>query len=252
MKKVFKWLLLVVLIAALGAVVAMLSIYLPQYLRLANHSTTGEARKYAQFIAYEGDSLYLQKFNEGSSNEHYLLKCKLYNFSNEDQTLVFRFWFKCDMDGDAATQDDILGKYMDYEVTIPKKSSPKFINPGEYEIYEILPEEFSFYDSVYLGFEVPYENFTNLSSGTTETYFTKIAINRVGFREVDGVKFTSFFDKCEYFYEITSFAGMLEIDWQGAFNGVIVALSCTGGVLVLCLIFAIVLFLPNKKKKEVE
>ena len=36
--------------------------------------------------------------------------------------------------------------------------------------------------------------------------------------------------------------------WQKAFTGVIIALSCTGGIFELCLIFTIIL-LPNKKKK---
>jgi hypothetical protein len=252
MKKVFKWLLLVVLIAALGAVATMLSIYLPKYLRLANYSTTGETRKYAQFITYNDDSLCLQKFNEGSSDVCYLLQGELYNYSNEDQTLVFRFWFTCDIDGEFVTRDDIRAEYIDYEITIPKKSSPNSANPGTYKIFETLPEKFDFYNSVYIGAEVPYESFTNLHSEEEEKTIVDVVINRDGFREVDGVKFTTVFDKCEYIHELTSFAGMLDIDWQGAFDGVIIALSCTGGVLILCLIFTIVLLLPDKKKKEVE
>lgn len=252
MKKVFKWLLFVVLIAALGAVIAMLSIYLPKYLSLANYSTTGEARKYAQFITYNEDSISVQKYNEGSPDKHYVLSAKVYNYSNEDQTLVFRFWFACDIDGEFTTQDDIQTEFFDYEVKIPKKSSPNTVTPGEYEIFEILPEKFNFYNGVDIGAEVPYENFTNISSEESETTIAQVVINREGFREVDGKQFTSYFDKCEYIHEMANFAGVLDADWQGAFNGVILALSCTGGVFVLSLIFTSVLLLPNKKKKEVE
>ena len=43
---------------------------------------------------------------------------------------------------------------------------------------------------------------------------------------------------------------IIKLSISKAFTGVIIALSCTGGILVLCLIFTIILLLNKKKKIE--
>lgn len=54
---------------------------------------------------------------------------------------------------------------------------------------------------------------------------------------------------CDTLSNNTDLMHSLDNNWQKAFDGVIIALSCAGGIFMLCLIFTIVLLLPNKKKK---
>ena len=57
-------------------------------------------------------------------------------------------------------------------------------------------------------------------------------------------------DLCEILSNNTDLMDSLDSMWQKAFTGVIIALSCTGGILVLCLIFTIILLLNKEKKIE--
>ena len=79
----------------------------------------------------------------------------------------------------------------------------------------------------------------------------EVLINKNGIRNVNGFEVTSEEDLCEILSNNTDLMHSLNNMWQRAFTGVIIALSCTGGIFVLCLIFTIILLLPNKKK-EIE
>ena len=52
------------LILSIGAIIAMMAIYLPQYKTYANYSTAHEDSKYDCFISYDDDSIEVVKNEE--------------------------------------------------------------------------------------------------------------------------------------------------------------------------------------------
>lgn len=242
MKKTFKWILFSTLILSIGAVIAMLAIYLPQYTKWANYSTKDYECKYNQFISYDDDTLEIVK-NEEFGTPLYTLNVRLYNLSNKDQTLTFRFWFTC---------TDTEGEYFDYvdkEITIPKAKNN--FDAGQID-YSCELYYFSHCSNVEYGAEVPFKYLTNISSTDNPEgshFVDEVLINRDGIRTVNGFEVTSEQDMCETLSTNTEMMKHIDSMWQSAFTGVIIALSCTGGIFVLCLVFTIILLLPNKKKK---
>lgn len=241
MKKTFKWILFSTLILSIGAVIAMLAIYLPQYTKWANYSTKDYECKYNQFISYDDDTLEIVK-NEELGTPLYTLNVRLYNLSNKDQTLTFRFWFTCtDSEGE-------YYEYVDKEITIPRAENNFDAGQIDYscDLYSL-----SHCSKVEYGANVPIKYFTNMSSTNPEvTHFVDgVLINRDGIRTVSGFEVTSERDMCEILPTNTEMMKNIDSMWQRAFSGVIIALSGTGGVFVLCLAFTIILLLPNKKKK---
>ena len=77
MKKTFKWILFSTLILSIGAVIAMLAIYLPQYTKWANYSTKDG---YNTFICYDDDSIEVVK-NEEFGAVPYTFNVRLYNLT---------------------------------------------------------------------------------------------------------------------------------------------------------------------------
>lgn len=247
MKKTFKWILFSTLILSIGAIIAMMVIYVPQYTKWANYSTKDG---YDTFICYDDDSIEVVK-NEEVGAVPYTFKVRLYNLSDKEQTLIFRFWFTC---------TDSQGEYYDYvdkEITIPKStnsfnSSERNYFAGSID-YSCELYQFSHCLDVKFGAYVPYEelNISGYSSTNPEALFKidDVLINRVGIRNVNGFEVTSEEDLCEILSNNTDLMHSLDNMWQKSFIGVIIALSCTGGIFVLCLAFTIILLLPNKKKK---
>ena len=250
MKKTFKWILFSTLILSIGAIIAMLTIYLPQYKTYANYSTSHKQSKYDCFISYDDDSIEVVK-NEELGAVPYTFNVRLYNLSDKDQTLTFRFWFTCtDSEGE-------YYEYVDKEITIPKAPINYDLSKHKYYAgsidYSCELYEFSHCTDVKFGANVPFGeiNISGFSSTdpNSSLIIQKVLINRDGVRKENGFEVTSQLDLCEMLDNNTDLMQGLNNMWQRSFTGVIIALSCTGGVLVLCLAFTIILLLPNKKKK---
>lgn len=241
MKKTFKWILFSTLILSIIAVIVMMAIYLPQYIKWANYGIKDYESKYNQFICYDDDTLEIVK-NEEFGTPIYTLNVRLYNLSDKEQTLTFRFWFTC---------TDSEGQYYDYvdkEISIPAAAGMFDTGTTNYscELYQ-----FSHCSDVQFGAQVPFKYLTNANSTEPEGTHTidGVLINRDGIRNVNGFEVTSEKDMCEVLFTNTETMQHIDSMWQGAFTGVIIALSCTGGIFVLCLIFTIILLLPNKKQQ---
>lgn len=255
MKKTFKWILFSTLILSICAVIAMLAIYLPQYIRCANYSTS---EGYSNFICYDDDSIEIVK-NEELGAVPYTFNVRLYNLSDKEQTLTFRFWFTC---------TDSEGQYYDYvdkEITIPSSTNHLDIASRDYFAgsidYSCDLYQFSSCLNVEYGAMVSDKYISNINTNSPgDIWIDGVLINTVGFRNIDGFDITTNQDMCEslennkdLLYLTDLDLNLVHSDWQGAFTGVIISLSCAGAVLLLSLIFTIVLLLPNKKqlnKKE--
>ena len=232
MKKTFKWILFSTLILSIGAVITMLAIYLPQYTKWANYSTKDG---YNTFICYDDDSIEVIK-NEELGAVPYTFNVRLYNLSNKDQTLTFRFWFTCtDSEGE-------YYEYLDKEITIPKAENS--YDAGQID-YSCDLYYFSNCLDVKFGANVP-SNEINIdgwssSSPNSSWGIDDVLINKVGIRNINGLEGTSQLDLCEALSNNSQLMNSLDNMWQGAFSGVIIALSCAGGIFVLCLAFTIIL-----------
>ncbi|MBE5758360.1 MAG: hypothetical protein E7345_05525 [Clostridiales bacterium] len=243
MKKTFKWILFSTLILSIGAIIAMMAIYLPQYTKWANYSTKDG---YNTFICY--DDVFVEK--DESALVKYTLNATLYNLSDKDQTLTFRFWFTCtDSEGDYAD-------YIDKEITI--SANPTTINDYSRGCTNYSCELPYFNDCLDVKFgasvspndlNIDWVNDMGDKESTISVGIYDVLINKEGIRVVDGLEITRKDDYCESLDSLISLTRSIDSMWQGAFTGVIIALSCTGGIFVLCLIFTIILLLPNKKKK---
>lgn len=245
MKKTFKWILFSTLILSIGAIIAMLTIYLPQYTKWANYSTKDG---YDTFICYDDDSIEVVK-NEELGAVPYTFNVRLYNLSDKEQTLTFRFWFTC---------TDSEGQYYDFvdkEITIPASTNHLNTAVRDYFAgsidYSCELYEFGHCSDVKFGAQVKDKYITNVNTDDAEReiLIDDVLINKNGIRNVNGFEVTSAEDLCEKISNNTDLMQSLDESWQKAFDGVIIALSCTGGIFVLCLIFTIILLLPNKKKK---
>lgn len=245
MKKTFKWILFSTLILSIGAIIAMLAIYLPQYTKWANYSTKDG---YDTFICYDDDSIEVVK-NEELGAVPYTFNVRLYNLSDKEQTLTFRFWFTC---------TDSEGQYYDFvdkEITIPASTDHLIMGQRDYFAgsidYSCELYDFGHCSDVKFGAQVKDKYLVDINTNNPESTISvnEVLINRNGIRYVDGWEVTSEEDLCETLSNNTDLMNSLNNMWQGAFTGVIIALSCTGGIFVLCLIFTVVLLLPNKKKK---
>ena len=244
MKKTFKWILFSTLILSIGAIIAMMAIYLPQYNTYANYSTKDG---HDTFICYDDDSIEVVK-NEELGAVPYTFNVRLYNLSNKEQTLTFRFWFTC---------TDSQGQYYDFvdkEITIP--GSTDVLNHSERDYfagsidYSCELYQFGHCSDVKFGAWVKVKYLTDMATSHPEgeTFVEDVLINKNGIRNVNGFEVTSEEDLCDALSNNTDLMHSLDGMWQRAFTGVIIALSCTGGIFVLCLIFTIILLLPNKKK----
>lgn len=249
MKKTFKWILFSTLILSIGVIVAMLAIYLPQYKTYANYSIADTNGRYDCFISYDDDSIEVVK-NEELGAVPYTFNVRLYNLSDKEQTLTFRFWFTC---------TDSQGEYYDYidkEITIPAATDTLNYAERDYFAgsinYSCDLYEFSHCTDVKFGAWVKAKYLTYVKADNPEAEFLveEVLINKNGIRNVNGFEVTSEEDLCERIHNNTDLMHTLDNMWQKAFDGVIIALSCTGGVFVLCLVFTIILLLPNKKKKN--
>ena len=175
----------------------------------------------------------------------YYLYVDLYNLSDVDQKLTFRFWFTGDIDGNVFTDDDKCVEYVDIEATIPKKVGTNI--PGMIDLQEHLPK-LSFYKDAVMGAYVSTEFF--IDSYSIDEIHCNVSINLEGFRPINGGEIgTTIFDKSDRICDSNFLVGVLDMYWQEAFDGVILALSVFGGIIILCLVFTVVLLLPNKKKK---
>ena len=244
MKKTFKWILFSTLILSIGAIIAMMAIYLPQYTKWANYSTKDG---YDTFICYDDDSIEVVK-NEELGAVPYTFNVRLYNLSDKEQTLTFRFWFTC---------TDSEGQYYDFvdkEITIPASTNHLDIAKRDYFAgsidYSCELYQFGHCSDVKFGAQVKDKYLVDINTNNPESNITinEVLINKNGIRNVNGFEVTSEEDLCEILSNNTDLMHTLDGNWQSAFNGVIIALSCTGGIFVLCLIFTIILLLPNKKK----
>lgn len=245
MKKTFKWILFSTLILSIGAIIAMMAIYLPQYTKWANYSTKDG---YDTFICYDDDSIEVVK-NEELGAVPYTFNVRLYNLSDKEQTLTFRFWFTCtDSEGQYYA-------YVDKEITIPSSTNHLDIAKRDYFAgsidYSCELYDFGHCSDVKFGAQVKDKYLVDINTNNPENTISvnEVLINRNGIRYVDGWEVTSEEDLCETLSNNTDLMNSLNNMWQGAFTGVIIALCCTGGVFVLCLAFTIILLLPNKKKK---
>ena len=245
MKKTFKWILFSTLILSIGAIIAMMAIYLPQYTKWANYSTKDG---YDTFICYDDDSIEVVK-NEELGAVPYTFNVRLYNLSDKEQTLTFRFWFTC---------TDREGQYYDFvdkEITIPSSTNHFDIAKRDYFAgsidYSCDLYQFSHCSDVKFGAQVKEKYIYDINTNNPESEFLieEVLINTNGIRNVNGFEVTSEEDLCEILSNNTDLMYSLDNMWQGSFTGVIIALSCTGGIFVLCLVFTIILLLPNKKKK---
>ena len=247
MKKTFKWILFGTLFASLCALGTMLAIYLPQYISFANYSTKDG---YGTFISYDDDTLEVVK-NEEFGTAPYTLNVRLYNLSGKEQTLTCRFWFTC---------TDSEGKYSEYidkEITIPATtnhldSNRKYVT-GLID-YSCELYEFSHCSDVKFGAYVKCGDLNiqgmYLASEKPETsiFIDDVLINLNGIRNENGFEVTSKFDLCEMLGNRTDKMHYIDKMWQKSFTGVIITLSCTGGIFLLCLGFTIILLVPSKKK----